>query len=89
MVEPRTQAADTSRDAERILFEHYRRLGPSERLQLVFDLQATSDGLSLWGIRNRHPEADEREQRLRLAALKIGRELMIRAFGWDPRERGY
>ena len=80
---------DTSPEAERVLFDLYRRLSPSERLQLVFDLQEASDDFALWGIRERHPEADEREQRLRLAALKIERELMIRALGWDPREKGY
>ncbi len=43
---------------------------------------------ALAGIRLRHPEADEREQRLYLAALLLGDDLVKRAFGWDPAVRG-
>lgn len=67
----------------------YRRLDPSERMRLALDQQEAADAFALWGIRLRHPQADEREQNLRLAALKIDPELMLRAFGWDPREKGY
>jgi hypothetical protein len=41
------------------------------------------------GIRERHPTASERELRLRLAALKYGRDLMVRACGWDPDVEGW
>ena len=84
-----TQSEDTSPEAERVLMDLYRRLDPSERMRLVFDQQAASDAFALCGIRMRHPQAGEREQKLRLAALKIERELMIRAYGWDPLSKGY
>ena len=45
--------------------------------------------LALMDIRRRHPDADEREQALRLASRWIEPELMLRAFGWDVREKGY
>jgi hypothetical protein len=35
------------------------------------------------------PDLSERELRLRLAALWIDRETMVRAFGWDPEIQGY
>lgn len=36
------------------------------------------------GVRANHPEASEREIFLRAAALRLPRDLMIRAYGWDP-----
>jgi hypothetical protein len=45
--------------------------------------------LALAGIADRHPQADERERRLRLAALRLERDTMVNAFGWDPAVNGY
>jgi hypothetical protein len=42
----------------------------------------------MMGIRSRHPDADDGEVRLRLAALRLDRALVVDAFGWDPVERG-
>lgn len=33
-----------------------------------------------------YPEADEREVFLRVAARRLDRESMIKAYGWDPDE---
>jgi hypothetical protein len=85
----RPQAPDTSVEADRRMIEHYRSLTLEQRVDLVFELTRRADEAALVGIRERYPDADEREQRLRLAALKYPRELLIRAFGWDPEERGY
>ena len=85
----RTQSADTSPEAERVLFDLYRRLEPWERLAIGFDRQRLADDAARIGILERHPEASEREIELRLAALKYPRELMIRAFHWDPEKEGY
>jgi len=81
--------SDTSPEAERVLLELYRGMDPDRKLRLIFELQETVDDFARSGIRMRHPQASEREVVLRLAALKLPRELMIAAFGWDPRERGY
>jgi len=60
-----------------------------EKGRLVDALSRDCERLALAGIRERHPEASARESLLRLGALRIERELMIRAFGWDPAERGF
>ena len=39
-------------------------------------------------LKTRYPEATEREITLRLASRTLDRETMIKAFGWDPAERG-
>jgi len=40
------------------------------------------------GVRMRHPGISEREVFLRAAALRLPRDLMIKAYGWDPEEHG-
>ena len=36
------------------------------------------------GVRLRYPDATDREVFLRAASLRIPRDLMIAAYGWDP-----
>ena len=40
------------------------------------------------GVRMRYPEAVEREAFLRAVATRLPRELMLRAYGWDPLAHG-
>jgi len=74
---------------EALLFEHYRGLPVHEKVRIAMDLTRQADEIALVGIRERHPNSSDREQRLRLAALKYGRELMVKAFGWDPDVEGW
>jgi hypothetical protein len=82
-------ARDTSIEAETLLFDHYGSLEVHEKTEIIADLNGQMDRIALVGIRERHPDASEREQHLRLAALKYGRELMVKAFGWDPELQGW
>ena len=84
-----TQSPDTSREIARLLFEHYARLEAWEKIRIIEDLNRTADEAAMVGIRERHPDATEREVKLRLAALKYGRDLMMQAFGWDPEVEGW
>ena len=80
---------DTTPAAEAVLHELYRGMTREQKLRLVFEHQASVDSFALAGIRLRHPDAGERELVLRLAALRYPREVMLRVFDWDPREKGY
>ena len=80
---------DTSPEAERILIEGYRRMPAWKKLQQVEELNQLLKQLALGDIRRRHPDADERELRLRLASRWIEPGLMREAFGWDPEVEGY
>jgi hypothetical protein len=40
-------------------------------------------------VRLRHPDAGPDEVRLRALALRLGRDLMIAAYGWDPDIEGW
>ena len=55
----------------------------------VRDMTLAVEMLALAGIRERHPSASARECQLRLASLRLGRDVMMQVFGWDPAERGY
>lgn len=87
MTEPRLDDPDPA--AETVLVAGYRRMSPGQRLDRVRALTRTVQELALLDIRRRHPEADEREARLRLASRWLDPELMLRVFEWDVRERGY
>jgi hypothetical protein len=66
----------------------WRRMTPAEKLQVVSELVRASEELALAGIRQRHPHATGRELELRLAALRLDRETMVRWLGWDPEREG-
>ena len=59
-------------------------LEPAERMERTQRLTTALRELSLQGLRLRHPHASDEELRLREAAQRLGRDLMIRAYGWDP-----
>jgi hypothetical protein len=80
---------DTDPLVEAMLIEGYRRMSPAQKLERVRALTRAVQVLALADIRRRHPDADEREQSLRLASRWIEPELMVRAFGWDVRKVGY
>ncbi|MEW6363289.1 MAG: hypothetical protein AB1714_01480 [Acidobacteriota bacterium] len=80
---------DTHPKCEALLVAGYRRMSPAEKLERVRALTIAVQELALMDVRRRHPEADAREQALRLASRWIDPELMVRAFGWDARRVGY
>lgn len=73
-------SSDTSPAVERAQVESWRRMSPLEKLHVVAELNRTVEELSLAGIRLRHPDASHRECFLRLAVLKLGRELACRVY---------
>ena len=80
---------DTHPKIEAILIEGYRKMSPAQKLDRVCALTQAVQELALLDVRRRHPNADAREQALRVASRWIDPELMLRAFGWDVREAGY
>jgi hypothetical protein len=81
---PRPFSPDTSPEVQRLLVERWRAMPTWRKAELVNALSRDCERLALAGIRERHPDATPEEARLRLGALRLGRELMIQAFGWDP-----
>ena len=81
--------SDTSPDAQRFLVEGYRRMSPTEKLRRVESMNRTLAQLQRARIRQQYGDIPEEEMRMRLGALRLGRDLMIRIFGWDPDEKGW
>ena len=79
---PTTRVADTTPEADQVLFEAYARMSPAERAQRAADLTRTACLFALAGLRQRHPDADEPELLLRLAVLRLGADAVERAYGW-------
>jgi hypothetical protein len=83
----RPQSSDTTEEADRLLFEAYRHMTPAEKaLRMAEDCRAL-EALAVAGIRTRHPRANEREVRFRLAELRFGCELAIEVYGPLGEER--
>jgi hypothetical protein len=76
--------ADTTPEALAIFYDLQRRRTPAEKLNDVFELSAWLFAATEAGVRLRHPGIDEREVFLRAASLRLPRDLMIAAYGWDP-----
>jgi hypothetical protein len=86
----RTQSLDTPAEIEQRLVEEYRCMSPGQRLMVAMEMNRAVQQMAAARIRAQYgPDLPERELRLRLAALWIDRDTMVRAFGWDPRVEGY
>ena len=75
---------DTSPEALKVFYEIQRRRTPEQKLADVFALSQGLFEAVKTGMRLRHPDADEREVFLRAVATRLPRDLMIKAYGWDP-----
>jgi hypothetical protein len=86
----RTQSLDTAAEVEERLVEEYRRMSPGQRLMMAMEMNRAVQQMAAARIHAQYgPDLPERELRLRLAALWIDRDTMMRAFGWDPLVKGY
>jgi hypothetical protein len=81
--------SDTSPAIEAILIDGYRRMTPADKLERVRALTQSVQQLALADVRRRHPDADQREQALRLASRWLSPELMRLVFDWDVDCRGF
>ena len=80
---------DTRPEVFAILLEGYRHMTPAQKIARVNDLSAASRRMAEARIRQEHPDADQSEVRLRLGALTLGRQTMLRVFSWDPAREGW
>lgn len=81
--------SDTHPSIHKILIAGYREMSPKEKLKRFNELTKAVQQLALSRIQKQYGNIPEREQQLRLAALWLDRETMMRVFNWDPRKEGY
>ncbi len=77
---------DTDPRAMEVWLDLLRSKTPGERLATALDLSNFALQFSEMGVRKAHPDADDREVFLRVAARHLSRDLMIRAYHWDPEQ---
>ena len=75
---------DTDPRAMEVWLDLQRQMPAGEKLAVVLDSAQFVLQLYEMGVRRLHPEANSHEVLLRVAARHLPRELMIRAYGWDP-----
>ena len=80
----RMQADDTAYEIERLMIDAWRTLSPAEKARHFRDACRAVDQLARAGVRARFPDAPEREVRLRVAAMRLGPDLMREVYGWNP-----
>jgi hypothetical protein len=73
--------SDTTPEAWRIFLELQRRMPPEEKLRRTLELSAAMRHNAEAGLRERYPNASDREIFLRLARLTLGAELFERVYG--------
>lgn len=81
-------ANDTTLDVERLMVEHWRSATPTQKLERMLSIGRSVNELTRAYLRQQYPHATPREIELRLVARNLDRDLMIKAFGWDPDVHG-
>ena len=76
--------SDTHPDALRAWLDIQRRIPPAQKLQRVAEMYDAMIALQTAEVRKLYPQADEREVFLRVAARRLGPELMMKVYGWRP-----
>jgi hypothetical protein len=72
---------DTSPEAWTVYLDLQRKLSPSAKLRQAFEWSEVVRQFSIAGLRQRYPQADEREIFLRAARMNLGPELFRKAYG--------
>ena len=76
--------ADTQPEALAVLNELLRKKTPGEKLEMVLAMAGMVVRGTEENVRRRYPDAGDREVFLRSAAERLGRETVIKVYGWDP-----
>lgn len=72
---------DTSPEAWKLYLDLVRKMTPSEKLRRTLEFSDSVRRLAMAGMRQRYPNADEREIFLRVAQVVLGRELFRKVHG--------
>jgi hypothetical protein len=89
MMKHAPEFGDTAPSAMAAWLDLLRNMSSGEKLTQALRLSELAIKLSEAGVRLAQPLADDREVFLRAAARRLSRDLMIRAYGWDPESDGH
>jgi hypothetical protein len=72
---------DTSPEAWKVLMDLMRKIPPEEKLRRTFEYSALVRSFAEAGLRQKHPDAGEREIFLRAARQRLGADLYAKVYG--------
>jgi hypothetical protein len=72
---------DTTSEARRVIYDLYRRMSPTKKVEMIFDAYRTGQLLSMAGIRTQYPNANEKEVWHIWAKRHLGEELYNKVYG--------
>jgi len=75
---------DTDPRAMEVWLQLQREMNPADKLISILDASGLILQMYEAGVRLQYPGAGDREVLVRVAARHLPRELVIRAYGWDP-----
>jgi hypothetical protein len=78
--------ADTGPKALRTYLDINHRMPAQQKFQIVVEMYETTMATYAAQERKLHPEADDREIFLRVAARRLGSDVVRRVYGWNPDE---
>src|SRR5689334_18495596 len=79
---------DTHPDAEAVMLRLYRETPAWRKLQLLSELNALGQALSMQGLRERHPDASRRELDRLFAQMTLGKDLAELLYQVAPQRIG-
>jgi len=80
---------DTRPEIAELMVEADRKMTPAQKFARVFELRYFTRQLAAARIRKQYPAASDREVQLRIGALTLDRDIMVKVFGWDPEKEGW
>ncbi|GJM39916.1 MAG: hypothetical protein DHS20C20_01980 [Ardenticatenaceae bacterium] len=81
----REMNADTSPEADAILFKLWRETQGWRKLEMMENLNRTAREVAMAGLKQRYPTASKQELKRRLATLLLGEELAMQVYGPLPK----
>jgi hypothetical protein len=76
--------SDTDPVVVDMLVKRWREMSPGQKWAQAFELNRVGESLLRAGAMHRYPDATEHQTRMRVMSIRVPRDLMIAAYGWDP-----
>lgn len=73
--------SDTHPKMEALQIQLWRQASPTQKMNMLAQLNASARTLALAGLRSRFPNASEDELRYKMAVLLLGEDLAVKAYG--------
>ena len=81
--------SDTHPDIERLMIEGMRKMTPAQKLRAIGSMGRFMKTAAFAEVRSRYPHATEHECWMRVISRSIPADLMLKAYAWDVKEKGY